>query len=99
MVYHLQLDNINYGIQRNSYFIEIKDNNINIDIIEIVKKAQCPICHVELSYNPKENVKSCKICRREYWPVEQVQETKTLLEQYDLETVSNSESGGAKGPF
>lgn len=60
-----------------------------------MKAATCPICKIDLSFSVKDNVRYCSNCRREFYPVQE-QQTKTLLEQYDLETVSSSESG--EGP-
>ena len=63
-----------------------------------MKAATCPICKINLSFSVKDKCRYCIPCKREFWPFQEQQENKTLLEQYDIETVSSSESGGAEGP-
>ena len=63
-----------------------------------MKEAQCPIDKTVLSFSVKDNVRYCSSCRREFYPIQE-QQTKTILEQYDLETVSEgAEGAGGEGP-
>ena len=61
-------------------------------------EGTCPICKIPLTINSDhDQIQFCSSCKREFWPVA-VEQQKTLLEEYDIETVGSSESGGGEGP-
>ena len=65
-----------------------------------MKAATCPICKINLSFSVKDNVRYCGQCRREFWPVPDAdeQQTKTLLEYGDIETVSSESGSSSSSP-